>query len=160
LESLAASVNGGQAATWSALTPRRWRGTVALNGDGSWDLTARAATGEATSRYKLSVIPDAPPVLTVAPPEGGPDLAAGPLVPYDAIIQDDLGVSELKLEWRKTASDPWREESLARFGDEPREARAAARWDASPLALLPGESGVFRLVAYDNARPGPRGRAT
>jgi hypothetical protein len=160
LESLSASVNGGQAVAWSALTPRRWRGTVALNGDGSWDLTARAATGEATSRYKLSVIPDAPPVLTVATPEGDLDLPAGQLVPYDAIIQDDLGVSELKLEWRKTASDPWKEESLARFGDEPREARAAARWDASPLALLPGESGVFRLVAYDNARPGARGRAT
>jgi hypothetical protein len=160
LESLSASVNDGPPMTWSAVTPRRWHGTVALNGDGSWQLHARAATGEASFRYKLSVIPDAPPVLTVATPVGDLDLPAGQLVPYDAIIQDDLGVSELKLEWRKTASDPWKEESLARFGDEPREARAAARWDASPLALLPGESGVFRFVAYDNARPGPRGKAT
>jgi len=160
LESLSAAVNGGPAVAWSALTPRRWRGALALNGDGAWDLNARAATGEASFHYRLAVIPDAPPVLTVALPEGDMDLPAGQLVPYDAIIQDDLGVSELKLEWRKAASDPWHEESLARFADEPREARAAARWDASPLALLPGESGVFRLVAYDNARPGPRGRAT
>jgi len=160
LESLSASLNGGPPMTWSAITPRRWHGTVALNGDGTWELHARAATGEASFRYKLSVIPDAPPVLTVATPEGDLDLPAGQLVPYDAIIQDDLGVSELRLEWRKTASDPWHEESLARFGDEPREARAAARWDASPLALLPGESGVFRFVALDNARPGPRGKAT
>ena len=160
LESLSASVNSGRPMTWSAVTPRRWRGTVALNGDGTWELHARAATGEASFRYKLSVIPDMPPVLTVATPVGDLDLPAGQLVPYDAIIQDDLGVSELKLEWRKSASDPWKEESLARFNDEPREARAAARWDASPLALLPGESGVFRFVAYDNARPGPRGKAT
>jgi hypothetical protein len=160
LESLSAAVNGSPAVAWSALTPRRWRGTLALNGDGTWDLNARAATGEATFRYHLAVIPDAPPVLTVATPEGDLDLPTGQLVPYDAIIQDDLGVSELKLEWRKAASDPWHEESLARFADEPREARSAARWDASPLGLLPGESGVFRLVAYDNARPGPRGRAT
>jgi hypothetical protein len=160
LESLSASVNGAPAVAWSALTPRRWRGTVALSGDGAWELHARAATGEASFRYRLSVIPDAPPVLTVATPGGDLDLPAGQLVPYDAIIQDDLGVSELKLEWRKAASDPWNEETLARFADEPREARAAARWDASPLALLPGESGVFRFVAFDNARPGPRGRAT
>ena len=159
LESLSAAVNSGPALAWSAVTPRRWRGTLALNGDGAWELHARAATGEASFRYRLAVIPDAPPVLTVATPAGDLDLPAGQLVPYDAIIQDDLGVSELKLEWRRAASDPWREETLARFGDEPREARAAARWDASPLALLPGESGVFRFVAFDNARPGPRGRA-
>src|SRR5262249_27105090 len=35
LESLSASVNGGQAVSWSAITPRRWRGTLALNGDGA-----------------------------------------------------------------------------------------------------------------------------
>jgi len=160
LESLSASINDRPAVSWSQVTPRRWHGTLALNGDGAWAITARAATGEATFRYKLSVLPDAPPVLTVATPTGDLDLPAGQLVPYDAIIQDDLGVSELKLEWRKSASDPWHEESLARFADEPREARAAARWDASALSLLPGESGVFRFVAFDNARPGPRGRAT
>ena len=159
LESLAAAVNGGTPVSWSAVTPRRWRGTVPLAGDGAWELSARAATGEASFRYRLSVLPDAPPVLTVGLPAGDMDLPAGQLVPYDAIVQDDLGVSELRLEWRKNASDPWQEQSLATFRDEPREARAAARWDASALALLPGESGVFRLVAFDNARPGPRGRA-
>src|SRR5262249_52829757 len=51
-------------------------------------------------------------------------------------------------------------QTLATFADEPREARATSRWDASPLALLPGESGVFRFVAFDNDRIGGRGRAT
>src|SRR5262249_58127377 len=47
LESLTASVNNGAAMAWSQVTPRRWHGTLALNGDGGWAITARAATGEA-----------------------------------------------------------------------------------------------------------------
>ena len=159
LEQLTASVNSAPAMSWSELTPRRWRGNVAVNGDGSWELAARAATGEARFRYKLSALADLPPVITVALPLGDLDLPAGQLVPYDVLAQDDLGVSELRLEWKKSAGDPWREQSLATFHDEPREARATARWDASALALLPGESGVFRFVALDNDRVGARGRA-
>lgn len=160
LESLSGSVRGGAATAWSAVTPRRWRGTVPVDGDGEWQLFARGTTGEGNFRYRLTAIPDAPPVITVALPEGDMDLPAGQQVPFDVLAQDDLGVSELKLEWRKAASEPWHEMGLARFGEEPREARATSRWDASALALLPGESGVFRFVALDNARPGPRGRAT
>lgn len=160
LESLTAAVGAAPALAWSALTPRRWRGTIAIAGDGPWELRARAATGEGVFRYRLSTLPDAPPVLSVALPEGDLDLPAGQLVPYDIAAEDDLGLSELRLEWRKDAADAWSTVTLARYGDGPREARAAARWDASPLALLPGESGVFRFVALDNARGGARGRAT
>ena len=160
LESLSAAVRGGSAIAWSAVTPRRWRGTVPVDGDGEWELFARGSTGEGRFRYRLTAIPDAPPVLTVALPEGDLDLPAGQQVPFDVLAQDDLGVAELKLEWRKTANDPWHETRLGVFAEEPREARATSQWDASSLALLPGESGVFRFVALDNARPGPRGRAT
>lgn len=159
LESLSAAVGAGAAVAWSEITPRRWRGTVELRGEGDWELRARAATGEGRFKYRLSVTPDAPPVISVVLPVGDLDLPAGQLVPYDVVAQDDLGISELQLEWRKDAGDPWHAQSLATFRDEPREARATARWDASPLALLPGESGVFRFVALDNARPGARGRA-
>jgi hypothetical protein len=156
---LGSPADGGSAGAWSAVTPRRWRGTVPVDGDGHWDLIARGSTGEGRFRYRIEAIPDAPPVLTVTLPAGDVDLPAGSQIPYDVLVQDDLGVSELRLEWRKDAAAPWGEGRLAAFGEEPREARAAARWDASPLALLPGESGVFRFVAYDNARPGARGRA-
>lgn len=160
LESLSAAVGSSAPVAWSEVTPRRWRGTVELRGEGDWELRARAATGEGRFRYRLSVTPDAPPVISVVLPAGDLDLPAGQAIPYDVLAQDDLGVSELQLEWRKDAGDPWHTQSLASFRDEPREARATARWDASPLALLPGESGVFRFVALDNARPGARGRAT
>jgi hypothetical protein len=159
LESVSGAVGGGPALAWSEVTPRRWRGTVPVDGDGGWTLVARGPAGEGRFRYRIQAIPDAPPVITVALPAGDLDLPAGQLIPYDVLAQDDLGVSELRLEWRKDAGAPWSETTLARFGEEPREARAAARWDAAPLALLPGESGVFRFVAFDNARPGPRGRA-
>jgi len=159
LESVSGALERGRAVAWSAVTPRRWRGAIPVAGDGGWELVARAATGEGRFRYRITAIPDAPPVLTVALPVGDLDLPAGQLVPYDVLVQDDLGVSELRLEWRKDAGSPWNEAALAHFAEEPREARAAARWDASPLALLPGESGVIRFVAFDNARPGPRGRA-
>lgn len=160
LESLSAAIGRGPALAWSAITPRRWRGTLPLRGEGTWALHARATTGEGVFEYRLSLLPDAPPVIAVTLPVGDLDLPAGQLIPYDVSAQDDLGISELRLEWRKDAGDPWREQVLARFAEEPREARATARWDASPLALLPGESGVFRFVALDNARPGAHGRAT
>jgi hypothetical protein len=159
LETVSGALERGRAVAWSEVTPRRWRGVIPVAGDGGWELVARAATGEGRFRYRITAIPDAPPVLTVALPLGDFDLPAGQLVPYDVLVQDDLGVSELRLEWRKDAGSPWNEAPLAGFAEEPREARAAARWDASPLALLPGESGTLRFVAFDNARPGPRGRA-
>ncbi len=160
LESLSAAIDNARAVAWSEITPRRWRGTVPVERDGSYELDARAATGAARFRYRLTVLADAPPVLTVVLPVGDLDLPAGQLVPYDVLAQDDLGVSSLRLEWRKAAGDLWREQELAAFTDPPREARATARWDASALALLPGESGVFRFVAIDNGRGGARGRTT
>ena len=41
---------------------------------------------------------------------------------------------------RKDADAMWSDLTLARFAGEPREARVGSRWDAAPLALLPGQS--------------------
>src|SRR5439155_12781214 len=48
---------------------------------------------------------------------------------------------------------------LARFTGAPREAALQRAWDASALALLPGESGSFRLVLEDNNVVSGPGRA-
>ena len=51
-----------------AVTPRRWRGEIALDRDGEYDLTAHAAgnpPGEGTFRYRIRPLPDAPPILRV-----------------------------------------------------------------------------------------------
>lgn len=150
LESLAATLPGGRASAWTAITPRRWRGTVPIVHDGEWTLAAQAASGRGTTRWRLSVLPDAPPVVTVARPEADLDLPAGSQVPYDVQVEDDLGLADLTLQWRKDAAKPWRDVPVSVFREQPREARVTAQWDAAALALLPGESGTFRFEVRDN----------
>ncbi|MCC6349460.1 MAG: hypothetical protein IT347_07705 [Candidatus Eisenbacteria bacterium] len=159
LEALSATLPGQKPAAWAEVTPRRWRGQVRVDGDGMWTLAASSSTGGAKWRYRVAALADAPPLITVAAPEGDGDLPAGSQVPFDVIAQDDLGLSDLRLQFRKDAAAPWREVPLSSFPGEPREARVAAAWDAGALALLPGESGTFRFEVRDNNRIGGPSRA-
>lgn len=158
LTALTARLPDGRTAAWTAVTPRRWRGEVPVDRDGEWGLAARAAAGAGTFHWRVSALPDQPPVLSVALPAGDVDLPAGQQIPYDLLAQDDLGLTELRLEWRRDAAGAWTPVPLATLRDQPREAHLAARWDASGLGLLPGGSVGFRFVAFDNDRFG-RGRA-
>jgi hypothetical protein len=158
LETLDATLPGGRRAAWTAVTPRRWRGEMTVDAEGEYGLHARAADGAADFRYRVQPIGDAPPILTVLTPETDLDLPAGQRVPLEIVGQDDLGLSELKLQYRKDPAAPWTERSLSRFAGEPREARVATRWDASELALLPGEVASFRFELYDGNRVSGRGR--
>ena len=158
LESLAASIGGGQEQAWKAITPRRWRGELPVRSDGEYQLVARSATGAGTQKYRISALADAPPLVTVANPLGDQDLPSGQAIPYDVLVEDDLGLSELRLQFRKEAGAPWRDVPLNRFASEPREARVSARWDAAALALLPGEIGTFRFEVWDNDRIAGRKR--
>jgi hypothetical protein len=167
LESLAARLGDGPASDWKALTPRRWRGEVPIDRDGEYDLiaTARADAAGDTGprsgrfRYRVTALADAPPVLVVRVPEGDVDLPAGQQVPLDVLAQDDLGLTELKLQVRKAPEAPWTDLPLTRFGGEPREARFESHWDAAPIGLLPGESASFRLVLFDDNAVSGRGSA-
>ncbi len=159
LETLTAKLPGDRSRSWREITPRRWRGEVAIQGDGDWSLEAAAPTGTSKHRYRISALADAAPLIAVTLPDGDVDVPAGQQVPYDIQAQDDLGLSELRLEWRKGDVATWSSTSLAAFAATPREARAAARWDASALALLPGESATFRFVAFDNDAVSGRKRA-
>jgi len=159
LTSLVAALPGGRTAAWTQLTPRRWSGEVPVLGDGEYELRATASAGEARFRYRVTAMPDAPPVLAVQQPAGDLDLPAGQQVPVAALGQDDLGLSRLYLEVRKDADTTWRRVPLAEFAEHPREASVATRWDASSLGLLPGTSATFRFVLEDdNVMTGP-GRA-
>lgn len=159
LRTLEATSPGVAAATWTALTPRRWRGTVPVARAGPWNLRAVAEGGETRLAYRVTPLEDAPPVITVVVPEGDVDLPAGQRVPLEVVAQDDLGLSELALEHHKTPEAPWQRVPLERFGAAPREALVRALWDASGLGLLPGESATFRLVLWDDNRVRGRQRA-
>jgi len=158
LDALVARLPDGRAATFRALTPRRWRGTVPLVSDGAWTLSASAPTGRSQFSYAIHVVLDAPPVLVVRTPAGDLDLPEGQSVALEVFGQDDLGLSELELQSRKDPAAPWRHTRVAAFPEQPREAHVVSSWDASPLGLLPGESATFRLALYDNAT-GERGVA-
>lgn len=159
LESLSAQLPDGRTAAWQAITPRRWKGDVPVLRDGGWSLAAEATTGRSRHLYRISVLADAPPLIAVTTPDGDVDVPAGQQVPYDVQAQDDLGLSELRLEWKKGDAEKWSSTPLASFEGTPREVRAAARWDATSLGLLPGESATFRFVAWDNDAVSGRKRA-
>ncbi len=157
LEQLASSGAGGDQ-RWQQITPRRWRGSLPVMADGEYTLEAVAASGRARTRYTLHALDDAPPMISVAEPMGDLDLPAGQRVPFDVQVQDDLGLAQLRLQWRKDAGSPWANVPVAAFRGD-REARVTSAWDASVLALLPGESGAFRFEVTDgNTVSGP-GRA-
>jgi len=164
LEMLEAELPGRRTSRWTEITPRRWRGEVPIQDDGEYRLHAvsdrsGAAPGEGRYPYRITAIADAPPLLAVRIPEGDVDLPAGQQIPVDVLAQDDLGLSELRLQFRKDPAAPWVDLPLGRFGSRPREARVESRWDASPLGLLPGETATFRFELFDDNAVSGRGRA-
>ena len=166
LASLEARVAGAAPRPWTALSPRRWRGEVHVLRPGDYDLVARAQAAERVTpgtgrfRYRIQPLADAPPVLTVRTPEGDLDLPTGQQVPYEILGQDDLGLTELRLQVRRDPEAPWTDVPLARFAGEPREAHVGQRWDASSLGLLPGQSASFRFQLFDGNAVDGRGVAT
>ncbi len=159
LTALEAALPDGRVARWRAVTPRRWQGEIPVDRDGEYALHAVAARGEGRFRYRVTPLADAPPLLAVRLPGGDVDLPAGQQIPLEVFAQDDLGLTQLKLQYRKDADASWTDLPLARFNARPREARVASRWDASALALLPGEIASFRFeLLDDNTVSGP-GRA-
>lgn len=159
LESVSARMPGGATVAWTARSPRRWRGEARIDREGEWELTATAAGGTARFRYPVEPLPDAPPVIAVRVPQGDLDLPAGSQIPLDVLGQDDLGLAELRLQYRKDPGAPWTAVSLARFAGAPREAEVEHRWDASVLGLLPGQVAAFRFELDDNNVVSGPGRA-
>jgi hypothetical protein len=167
LESLEARLPGSEPRRWTALTPRRWQGVLAVDRDGEYELAASARGSSADPpgplkarfRYRMTALADAPPVLVVQQPQGDMDLPTGQQIPLDLLGQDDLGLTELTLQVRRDPEGPWKDLPLTRFPARPRDARFESSWDASPLGLLPGQSASFRFVLFDDNAVSGRGRA-
>jgi hypothetical protein len=149
LTSLEVALTGANV-RFDAVSPRRWRGIVPIDHDGSYALTAASSAGRTQLSYAIHTLIDAPPVIAVRVPEGDQDLPAGQEIPFDVLGQDDLGLSTLDLEFHKDAGDAWQRTTVARFAGEPREAHVVSHWDAAALGMLPGESATFRFALYDN----------
>jgi hypothetical protein len=160
LTSLSAARPGApEGAAWKSLTPRRWTGDVTITGDGEYELHAVAPSGESRFRYRVSALADAPPLLAVQLPTGDMDLPAGQQIPLEVMGQDDLGLSRLRMEYKKGDAETWNTVPLAAFRGQPREASLRTTWDASALGLLPGQTALLRFELEDNNVLNGPGRA-
>ena len=107
LVEVAAAVPGRAATRWTALSPRRWAGEIPILADGEYELSAAAASGRSRFRYRVSALPDAPPVLSVQLPGGDLDLPAGQQIPLEVLGKDNIGLARLRLQFRKDPEAPW-----------------------------------------------------
>src|SRR5262249_29659780 len=106
LDHVDARIGSGRTTAWTAITPRRWQGEIAVLDEGPYWLDAVAPRGRASLRYRVTPLPDAPPVLAVRVPSGDVDLPTGQKVPLEVWGTDDLGLTELRLAYRK-GEGPW-----------------------------------------------------
>jgi hypothetical protein len=132
-------------------SPRRWTGSTTLGGNREFEIAVRDGQRERRHAYRIEVIPDQPPVLTVLEPERNLDLPAGQQVPLAIAATDDYGLTDWSLVWRRESGAEERG-VLGRFAGAPRETQATATWDLSPLGLLPGQEVTFFLEVRDNDR--------
>ncbi len=96
-------------------------------------------------------------MLTVATPRGDLDLPAGSMVPFDVLVEDDLGVADLRLQWKKEATAPWHDVRCGVRGQAGAE-HVAASWDAGVLARCCPAWFVHFVVRVDVAWATPRAR--
>ena len=140
---------GGATSELTALSPRRFQGRFTVRGNGEYKVVATTKKETLAETYRIVALPDQPPLLTVIQPEGDIDLPEGQKIPVWAAATDDYGLARLTLVARTEQGAVVRV-PLARWPDEPRDASAGVDWDASGLALLPGQSAAFHLELADN----------
>ena len=133
----------------AALSPRRFRGEFTVGAAGEYTVTVSTAKETIRETYRISPVIDQPPLLTVIQPEGDLDLPSGQKIPIWAAATDDYGLTRLTLVAQAERGAALRV-PLAHWADEPRDASSGMDWDASPLALLPGQSATFHLELADN----------
>ena len=133
----------------TALSPRRWQGKFTVRGDGKYVVIADDGKNQIKETYSITALKDQPPLLTVIQPEGDLDLPEGQKIPVWAAATDDFGLTRLSLVAQAENGKTYRV-PLANWPDQPRDASAGVDWDASQLALLPGQSATFHLELADN----------
>ena len=133
----------------TALSPRRFKGEFTVRGAGTYTLVATTTKETIRESYRIQPVLDQPPLLSVIQPEGDLDLPQGQKIPIWAAATDDYGLTRLTLVAQSEKGAVFRV-PLATWPDQPRDASAGVDWDASPLALLPGQSATFHLELSDN----------
>lgn len=136
------------------------------SGDGSWgasflpksgcqywievsDTNGRTALND--QPYRVSVVPDQPPEVTISDP--GKDIRSGPTnqIPVEITVTDDFGVNEVKLVYQKVGGSK-REMACSTEKVSAGEVKATATIDLGELNLKPYELVSYYAKARDNNR--------
>ncbi len=110
--------------------------------------------------YKLDVLPDAVPTVTVLSPAKNIDITNEMKLPLQVKVNDDFGFSSLRLAYRLVQSkyEKPKEEfsflplsfSLSLSGQQVNEEIVNYLWDVSPLGLVPEDVIEYHIEVFDN----------
>ena len=123
-------------------------------------------TGVSSDYHRLTVIPDAPPSVTVVRPEPRTEIPFGSsvVVPLEVLVSDDYGIADARIVATLTTGAgeavKFREQTLDFETRTPRGASLASMifrrtLNPSALAMQPGDELYFYVQVHDNRLPEP-----
>ena len=123
-------------------------------------------TAVSSDYHRLTVIPDAPPTVTVVRPEPRTEIAfrSSVVVPLEVLVSDDYGIADARIVATLTTGAgeavKFREQTLDFETRTPRGASPASMifrrtLNPSALAMQPGDELYFYVQVHDNRLPEP-----
>jgi hypothetical protein len=123
-------------------------------------------TAVSSDYHRLTVIPDAPPIVTVVRPEPRTEIAFGSsvVVPLEVLVSDDYGIADARIVATLTTGAgeavKFREQTLDFETRTPRGASPTSMilrrpLNPSALAMQPGDELYFYVQVHDNRHPEP-----
>ena len=123
-------------------------------------------TAVSSDYHRLTVIPDAPPTVTVVRPEPRTEIPFGSsvVVPLEVLVSDDYGIADARIVATLTTGAgeavKFREQTLDFETRTPRGASPASMifrrtLNPSALAMQPGDELYFYVQVHDNRLPEP-----
>ncbi|MFN3821292.1 MAG: DUF4175 family protein, partial [bacterium] len=107
--------------------------------------------------YKVVLLYDEPPVITLLVPENDTVIGEEMVVPIAAEALDDYGVLKVELVYHQLDDTLFARRDLPLPAGSRRAAYLETLWNIAPLDLLPGDAVEFWLEAWDNDRvKGPK----
>ncbi|MFN0053071.1 MAG: hypothetical protein ACKV0T_12870 [Planctomycetales bacterium] len=103
-------------------------------------------------RYEIRAVADAEPEVRIDLPVADMQVTADAEVAIQAVARDDLGLSQIRLAYRRDAAETQPAEFLSLFDGEarPLEQPVELGWKLAELNLVPGARIVFHVEATDD----------
>ncbi|MFN0117332.1 MAG: DUF4175 family protein [Elusimicrobiota bacterium] len=99
--------------------------------------------------YKVRVIPDLPPSMTLLSPDKDLVVSEDDDIPLNFDVKDDFGLSELRLVWRNQKL-PENKKTIKNFSKGTFQDLSAVMWNLRAFNIKSGELIQYRLEAVDN----------